>query len=106
MDHGFRRIVELSSKLKEEKRYLEEELRTEYNFEEIVGESRDLKTVLKQVETVAATDKLPSSQCPPAPRIGSRNTRAYGCRWGAKSCQPKSHAVVSLSSKAMWNPRA
>ncbi len=56
MDHGFRRIVELSSKLKEEKRYLEEELRTEYNFEEIVGESRDLKTVLKQVETVASTD--------------------------------------------------
>jgi formate hydrogenlyase transcriptional activator len=56
LDHGFRRIVELSSKLKEEKRYLEEELRTEYNFEEIVGESRDLKTVLKQVETVASTD--------------------------------------------------
>jgi formate hydrogenlyase transcriptional activator len=56
IDHGFRRIVQLSSKLKEEKRYLEEQLRTEYNFEEIVGESRDLKTVLKQVETVASTD--------------------------------------------------
>jgi formate hydrogenlyase transcriptional activator len=56
IDHGFRRMVQLSSKLKEEKRYLEEELRTEYNFEEIVGESRDLKTVLKQVETVATTD--------------------------------------------------
>jgi formate hydrogenlyase transcriptional activator len=56
IDHGFRRIVQLSSKLKEEKRYLEEELRTEYNFDEIVGESRDLKTVLKQVETVASTD--------------------------------------------------
>jgi formate hydrogenlyase transcriptional activator len=56
IDHGFRRIVELSSQLKEEKRYLEEELRTEYNFEEIVGENRDLKAVLKQVETVAFTD--------------------------------------------------
>jgi formate hydrogenlyase transcriptional activator len=56
IDHGFRRMVELSSKLKEEKRYLEEELRTEYNFEEIVGENRDLKAVLKQVETVAFTD--------------------------------------------------
>jgi formate hydrogenlyase transcriptional activator len=56
IDHSFRRIVELSGKLKEEKRYLEEELRTEYNFEEIVGESRDLKAVLKQVETVASTD--------------------------------------------------
>jgi PAS domain S-box-containing protein len=56
IDHSFRRIVQLSSKLKDEKRYLEEELRTEYNFEEIVGESRGLKTVLKQVETVASTD--------------------------------------------------
>jgi formate hydrogenlyase transcriptional activator len=56
IDHSFRRIVQLSGKLKEEKRYLEEELRTEYNFEEIVGESKGLKTVLKQVETVAPTD--------------------------------------------------
>jgi formate hydrogenlyase transcriptional activator len=55
IDHGFRRISQLSGKLKEEKRYLEEELRTEYNFEEIVGESRDLRTVLKQAETVAPT---------------------------------------------------
>jgi formate hydrogenlyase transcriptional activator len=55
IDHSFRRIVQLSSKLKEEKRYLEEELRTEYNFEEIVGESKGLRTVLKQVETVAST---------------------------------------------------
>jgi formate hydrogenlyase transcriptional activator len=56
IDHSFRRILNLSDKLREEKRYLEEELRTEYNFEEIVGESRGLKTVLKQVETVAPTD--------------------------------------------------
>ena len=56
IDHSFRRILQLSSKLKEEKRYLEEELRTEYNFEEIVGESHGLKTVLKQVETVAPTN--------------------------------------------------
>jgi formate hydrogenlyase transcriptional activator len=56
IDHSYRRIVQLSSKLNEEKRYLEEELRTEYNFEEIVGESHGLKAVLKQVETVAPTD--------------------------------------------------
>lgn len=36
-----------------ERRYLEEELSTEYRFEEIIGESRGLKKVLKQVETVA-----------------------------------------------------
>jgi formate hydrogenlyase transcriptional activator len=36
-----------------ERRYLEEELSTEYRFAEIIGESRALKKVLKQVETVA-----------------------------------------------------
>jgi formate hydrogenlyase transcriptional activator len=55
MEHSFRRFAQLSNKLKEEKRYLEEELRTEYNFEEVVGESHNLKAVLKQVETVAPT---------------------------------------------------
>jgi PAS domain S-box-containing protein len=40
----------------EEKRYLEEELVTTHQFEEIVGESSGLKRVLKQVEDVAATD--------------------------------------------------
>ena len=40
----------------QERRYLEEELNTEYKFEEIIGESLALKRVLNQVETVAATD--------------------------------------------------
>ena len=53
---AFRQISEMTNKLAEEKRYLEEELRTEYGFEEIVGESTGLKRVLKQVETVAPTD--------------------------------------------------
>jgi formate hydrogenlyase transcriptional activator len=53
---AFRQIAELTHKLAEEKRYLEEELRTEYGFEEIVGESPGLRRVLKQVETVAPTD--------------------------------------------------
>ena len=39
-----------------EKQYLEEELDTVHSFEEIIGESLGLKRVLKQVETVAATD--------------------------------------------------
>ena len=39
-----------------EKRYLEEELYTEHRFEDIIGESTVLRKVLKQVETVAATD--------------------------------------------------
>ena len=40
----------------QEKQYLEEELNTEYRFEDIIGESIGLKRVLKHVETVAATD--------------------------------------------------
>ena len=52
----FHHVEELREKLEEEKRYLEEELRTEYDFEDIIGESRPLKVVLKQVETVAPTD--------------------------------------------------
>jgi transcriptional regulator with GAF, ATPase, and Fis domain len=40
----------------QEKRYLEDELYTENRFEDIIGESLALRGVLKQVETVAATD--------------------------------------------------
>lgn len=53
---AFQQFSDLTSKLTEEKRYLEEELRTEYGFEEIVGKSPGLRRVLKQVETVAPTD--------------------------------------------------
>ncbi|HKS09813.1 MAG TPA: sigma 54-interacting transcriptional regulator [Pyrinomonadaceae bacterium] len=53
---AFRQIDELKNQLKEEKLYLEEEIRTEYNFEEIIGNSPVLKRVLQDVETVAGTD--------------------------------------------------
>lgn len=51
-----RKLSALTDKLALEKQYLEEELHTEYSFEEIVGSSPELKRVLKQVETVAPTD--------------------------------------------------
>lgn len=53
---GFTQIVELANKLTEEKLYLEEEIRTEYNFEEVIGKSHTLKRALQEVETVAETD--------------------------------------------------
>ncbi|MBI3810646.1 MAG: sigma 54-interacting transcriptional regulator [Nitrospirae bacterium] len=53
---AYREITELKDKLAKEKLYLEDEIRTEYNFEEIIGESAALKRILKQVETVAPTD--------------------------------------------------
>ena len=49
-------IETLKDKLEKEKLYLEEEIRTEYNFEEIVGQSSVLKRALQDVETVASTD--------------------------------------------------
>jgi formate hydrogenlyase transcriptional activator len=53
---SYQRIEELNARLAEEKVYLEDEIRTDNRFEEIVGQSRVLKAVLKQVETVAPTD--------------------------------------------------
>ncbi|MGH7206279.1 MAG: sigma 54-interacting transcriptional regulator [Nitrospiraceae bacterium] len=52
---AYREITELKDKLAKEKLYLEDEIRTEFNFEEIVGDSPALKQVLKQVEIVAST---------------------------------------------------
>lgn len=53
---AYQEIAALKDKLAKEKLYLEEEIQTEYNFEEIIGDSRTLKQVLKQLQTVAATD--------------------------------------------------
>jgi formate hydrogenlyase transcriptional activator len=53
---SYERIEELNTRLAEEKIYLEDEIRTDNRFEEIVGQSRALKAILKQVETVAPTD--------------------------------------------------
>ena len=53
---AFKEIAELKNKLAEEKLYLEDEIRTEFNFEEIVGDSAVLKLILRQAETVAPTD--------------------------------------------------
>jgi formate hydrogenlyase transcriptional activator len=55
---AYREIAALKNKLASEKVYLEEEIKTEYNFEEIVGRSNALKHVLQQVEIVAATDSV------------------------------------------------
>jgi len=53
---AFQQIAELKNQLAEEKLYLEDEIRTEFNFDEIVGESPALREILQHVETVAATD--------------------------------------------------
>jgi formate hydrogenlyase transcriptional activator len=52
---AYREITELKDRLAKENLYLEEEVRTEHNFDEIVGDSAALRRVLKEVETVAPT---------------------------------------------------
>jgi formate hydrogenlyase transcriptional activator len=50
---AFKEIDALKDKLAEEKLYLEEEIRSEFNFDEIIGDSATLKRALAQVELVA-----------------------------------------------------
>jgi len=50
---AFKEIDALKDKLAVEKLYLEEEIRSEFNFEEIIGEGASLKRALAQVELVA-----------------------------------------------------
>jgi formate hydrogenlyase transcriptional activator len=53
---AYREIRELKEQLSKEKLYLEDEIRTQMNFAQIIGNSASLGRVLKQVETVAPTD--------------------------------------------------
>jgi formate hydrogenlyase transcriptional activator len=46
----------LKDRLAQEKLYLEDEIRSELKFEEIIGKSASLRSVLSQIETVAPTD--------------------------------------------------
>jgi formate hydrogenlyase transcriptional activator len=51
-----RNLEALKEKLAQEKLYLEDEIRSEFNFEEIIGQSAALRQVLKLVDTVASSD--------------------------------------------------
>jgi len=53
---AYSEVRSLRDKLAEERVYLRDEIRTERNFEEIVGKSAVLRRVLKNAETVAPTD--------------------------------------------------
>jgi formate hydrogenlyase transcriptional activator len=53
---AYEEITALKARLEQEKMYLQEEIRIEHNFEEIIGQSRVLKRVLQAIETVAPAD--------------------------------------------------
>ena len=53
---AYGRLTASRDRLEDERLYLESEIRSEYNFEDIVGKSPALQKVLKQVSIVAPTD--------------------------------------------------
>ena len=53
---AYQELNELKNKLKQEKLYLEDEIRSELNFEEIIGDDPEILRVLSQAKTVAPTD--------------------------------------------------
>jgi formate hydrogenlyase transcriptional activator len=53
---AYEQIAQLKDRLEQENLYLEEEIREEHGFDQIIGRSAPLRKVLLQVETVAPTD--------------------------------------------------
>ncbi len=53
---SYERIEQRNAQLAQEKLYLEDEIRNEQLFEEIIGRSAALRRVLREIETVAPTD--------------------------------------------------
>jgi len=53
---SYEEIASLKARLEKENVYLQEEIRTEHNFEEIIGDSPPLRALLRRVDQVALTD--------------------------------------------------
>jgi len=53
---SYEEVASLKARLETENVYLQEEIRTEHNFEEIVGDSPPLLALLRRVDQVAPTD--------------------------------------------------
>ncbi|MCI0698807.1 GAF domain-containing protein, partial [candidate division KSB1 bacterium] len=49
---AYEEIAQLKARLEQESIYLQEEIKTQHNFEEIIGRSQAIKKVLQAVETV------------------------------------------------------
>ena len=53
---AYEEIKTLKDQVSEQKLYLEEEIRVDHHFADVIGESAAIKRVLQQIETVAPTD--------------------------------------------------
>lgn len=56
VDESLRRIIGVADKLREEKRYLEEELRSDRRFEKAMSKTEGLRVAMDRVETIAPFD--------------------------------------------------
>ena len=56
LEHALIEIKELQNRLEAEKAYLQEEIKSEYNYENIIGNSDELRYTLYKVEQIAPTD--------------------------------------------------
>lgn len=56
LQKAFVEIKSLKSRIENERNYLREEIKLEHNFENIIGQSQALKSVLLKIEQVATTD--------------------------------------------------
>jgi formate hydrogenlyase transcriptional activator len=98
---AYRQITELKDQLTQEKLYLENELRSEMNFEEIIGNSAALRKVLRQVEAVAPTGStvLIYGETGTGKELIARAVHNLGfarsllriCTEGEVQCHPSSH---------------
>ena len=81
---AYEEISALKARLERENVYLQEEIRTEHNFVEMIGASAALRAVLQHVERVAATDAtvLISGETGTGKELVARAIHARGRRSG------------------------
>ena len=56
LQNSYDQIKELKDRLEQENIYLQEEIKREHRFEEIIGQSNELQYILRRVEEIAPTD--------------------------------------------------
>ena len=92
---SYEQIGELNAQLAREKLYLEDEIRSERLFEDIIGRSAALRRVLREIETVAPTDStvLISGETGSGKELVARAIHTLSTRNG--------HAFVKLNCAAI-----
>jgi formate hydrogenlyase transcriptional activator len=92
---SYERIEGLNAQLAREKLYLEDEIRSDHQFEEIIGRSRALSRVLRELETVAPTDStvLISGETGSGKELVARAIHQLSAR--------RDHAFVKLNCAAI-----